>query len=123
VRSVLLRLATGMNLLPRSLRARSAAGNASKLAPVLSEIQAGGCTSMTLIAGELNARGVPAYLGGQWSTGQVRLLMKRLRLRDARQRLMNHSPGIKSENDPSPPAAVENREGRRRLRRSRRKRR
>jgi DNA invertase Pin-like site-specific DNA recombinase len=92
VRQFLMRLSPGMQL-SRSRQARAAAMNAwlARLKPTIAEIRAGGCTSMTAIARELNTRGIPAYLGGRWGACQVRVLMRRMgpQLKQARSGLEN----------------------------------
>jgi DNA invertase Pin-like site-specific DNA recombinase len=41
------------------------------LTPIIKELQAGGATTLQALADALNARGIPAARGGQWSTPQV----------------------------------------------------
>jgi len=57
--------------------ARRAASRAADLAPVISELQAAGATSLQAIADGLNGRGIPAARGGRWSPTQVARAMER----------------------------------------------
>jgi DNA invertase Pin-like site-specific DNA recombinase len=79
VRQTLAQLSGRVSLAP-SKEARSTAMTAwvAKIAPVVRDIRRSGATSATAIAGELNRRGEPAYLGGTWGRCQVRLLMMRM---------------------------------------------
>jgi len=55
-----------------------AASRAADLAPVISELQAAGVTSLRAIATELNARGIPTSRGkGEWSAVQVKRVIDR----------------------------------------------
>jgi DNA invertase Pin-like site-specific DNA recombinase len=51
---------------------------ASRLRPVIEELQAAGKTGAYSIRSALNARGIPAIGGGLWRHGQVHWLLKRL---------------------------------------------
>ena len=56
--------------------ARKAAERAADLAPVISELQAAGKTSLRAIAEGLNERGIPTARGtGSWSAAQVMRVM------------------------------------------------
>ncbi len=58
--------------------ARKAAERAADLAPVISELQAAGKTSLRAIAEGLNERGIPTARGtGSWSAAQVMRVMAR----------------------------------------------
>ena len=63
-----------------AVAAKKLAANRAALAvePVIDEIRNGGVTSLGGIARELNARGVDAVRGGQWSAVQVQRLLARL---------------------------------------------
>jgi DNA invertase Pin-like site-specific DNA recombinase len=50
---------------------------AAYIAPVLAEMKAAGTVSLHAIARGLNARGIPAVRGGEWSAVQVRRVMAR----------------------------------------------
>jgi DNA invertase Pin-like site-specific DNA recombinase len=73
--------------LGKQQRAGSARGVAAKvaeadaraayIAPVLAEMKAAGTVSLHAIARGLNARGIPAVRGGEWSAVQVRRVMAR----------------------------------------------
>src|SRR5689334_12774081 len=52
-------------------RKAAAADRAADLAPVITEIKAGGRTSLRAIAAELDARGIPAPRGGKWTAPPV----------------------------------------------------
>lgn len=51
---------------------------ARDLAPVISDIRAGGATSLRAIAAELTARGIRTRRGGIWGVGNVKALLRRL---------------------------------------------
>ena len=57
--------------------------HALDLAPVISDIRAGGATSLRAIAGELNDRGMLTRRGGRWHVSTVMSLLDRLGLREA----------------------------------------
>jgi DNA invertase Pin-like site-specific DNA recombinase len=57
--------------------ARKAAAHAADLAPVISELQAAGATSLRAIAAGLNDRGIPTIRGGEWTATQVMRVMAR----------------------------------------------
>jgi DNA invertase Pin-like site-specific DNA recombinase len=67
----------GATITPKMLRAGRAAiqkrvqARAADLAPIIKDLQAGGATTLQALADGLNARGIPAARGGQWSTPQV----------------------------------------------------
>jgi hypothetical protein len=64
-----------------SLQARQARADvrATRLAPIIAELQARGVTTLKGIAAALNERGVPPPSGhGQWRSTQVGRLLKRL---------------------------------------------
>jgi DNA invertase Pin-like site-specific DNA recombinase len=48
-----------------------ATARATDLAPIITELQAAGATSLRAIAAGLNERGIPTARGGQWSAVQV----------------------------------------------------
>ena len=50
-----------------------------RLAPVLSEVENAGSTSLRQIAAALDARGVPFAAGGRWSPQAVANLKRRVR--------------------------------------------
>ena len=50
---------------------------AADIAPVLAEMKAAGTVSLHAIARGLNARGIPAVRGGEWSAVQVRRVVAR----------------------------------------------
>jgi hypothetical protein len=58
---------------------------ASRLRPVVEELQAAGKTGAYSITSALNARGIPAIGGGLWRPGQVHWLLKRLSMVTKRQ--------------------------------------
>jgi DNA invertase Pin-like site-specific DNA recombinase len=58
---------------------------ASRLRPVIEELQAAGKTGAYSITSALNARGIPAIGGGLWRPGQVHWLLKRLSMVAKRQ--------------------------------------
>jgi DNA invertase Pin-like site-specific DNA recombinase len=51
---------------------------AADLAPTITELQAGGATSLRAIAAGLNERGIPTARGGEWTATQVMRVMERL---------------------------------------------
>lgn len=60
--------------------AAAAARRATDLAPVIAELQAGGCESLRAIAAGLNERGIPTARGeGEWSAVQVARVIERVR--------------------------------------------
>ena len=63
------------SLATRQARAR---GRASDLAPVIEELRASGAVSLRQIAAGLNARGIKAARGGEWSALQVQRVMENL---------------------------------------------
>lgn len=56
----------------RTAKTMKAAARAADLAPVISDIRAGGATSLRAIARALDDRGITAPRGGMWSATQVR---------------------------------------------------
>ena len=52
---------------------------AMDLAPIIQELQAGGCESLRAIAAGLEERGIPAARGGKWSEVQVSRLLEAAR--------------------------------------------
>jgi hypothetical protein len=63
---------TGTGEAGRKARAARANARASELAPIISELRAGGVTSSRAIATELNARGIPTPTGrGTWQAAQM----------------------------------------------------
>lgn len=71
------RAAKGNSAAIAKVKAR-AAEHAGDLAPIISDIQAAGMTSLAAIAGELNARHIQTRRGGQWHPSSVRNLMSQL---------------------------------------------
>ena len=57
--------------------ADAAARRAADLIPVISDIQAGGATSLRAIAAQLNERGIPTARGGEWTSIQVARVLAR----------------------------------------------
>ena len=55
-----------------------AQARASDLTETVKELQAAGCESSRAIAAELDARGIPAARGGNWSAAQVSRLLARV---------------------------------------------
>ncbi len=51
---------------------------ARDLAPVISDIRAGGATSLRAIAAELTARGIRTRRGGTWQVSNVKTLLERI---------------------------------------------
>jgi hypothetical protein len=63
----------------RKARTARADARASELAPIITELRAGGVTSSRAIAAELNARGIPTPTGrGSWQASQVVRVLARL---------------------------------------------
>lgn len=64
---------------PKSLATRAAKAQdfAANLGPMLSQIRAGGATTVRAIADALNERGVPTRRGGAWGPSQVQRLLER----------------------------------------------
>ena len=58
--------------------AESAAARAADLAPVITEPQASGATSLRAIAGALNDRGIPTAGGRKWFAASVRDVLARI---------------------------------------------
>ena len=56
-------------------RAREMRERAADLMPVIDEIKAKGAASLREIAARLNARGIPAARGGEWSAVQVQRIL------------------------------------------------
>src|SRR4051794_639843 len=63
--------------LGRAVRSRKAAARAVDLRPVVEEIKASGRTSLRAVAAELDARGIPAPLGGKWTAPAVMRVLDR----------------------------------------------
>jgi hypothetical protein len=64
----------------RDARRARAIARATKVAPIVAEIQAAGVTSLHGIARALNTRGVPTATGrGTWEAPQVRRVLARLK--------------------------------------------
>jgi hypothetical protein len=51
---------------------------AGDLAPVITELQASGATSLRAIASALNDRGIPMARGGNWFAASVRDVLARI---------------------------------------------
>jgi hypothetical protein len=63
----------------RAVRTARADAHAAKLAPVVTELRAGGATTLRAIAAALNARGIPTATGrGEWCGTRVRRVLARL---------------------------------------------
>jgi DNA invertase Pin-like site-specific DNA recombinase len=62
----------------RAARTKAASARANDLSPIIDHFRATGVVSLRAIAGELNARGIPAARGGYWSPTQVRRVMDRV---------------------------------------------
>ena len=62
----------------RRMNEIKAAARAADLAPVISDIKAGGAQSLRSIAAELNERGISAPRGGEWSAAQVRATIAKM---------------------------------------------
>ena len=62
----------------RAVLQERAQARAADLAPTVKELQASGCKSLRAIAEGLDARGIPAARGGNWSAVQVARLLERL---------------------------------------------
>jgi Recombinase len=58
--------------------AEAAAARPSDLAPVITELQASGATSLRAIASALNGRGIPTARGGKWFAASVRGVLARI---------------------------------------------
>jgi DNA invertase Pin-like site-specific DNA recombinase len=59
------------------LRTQKADARAIDLRPMLSELQAGGATSLRALADGLNARDIPTARGGKWTATQVARVLTR----------------------------------------------
>jgi len=63
----------------RAVRTARADARASELAPIITDAQASGATTLQAIAAELNRRGIPTATGrGEWSGKQVARVLGRL---------------------------------------------
>jgi hypothetical protein len=63
----------------RAVRTARADARAADLAPIITELQAAGATSLHALAAELNRRGIPTATGrGDWSGKQVARVLERL---------------------------------------------
>jgi DNA invertase Pin-like site-specific DNA recombinase len=62
----------------RQARTAKATRRAADLAPLIKDIRATGATSLRAIARELNAQGITAPRGGEWSAAQVAAVLKRM---------------------------------------------
>jgi DNA invertase Pin-like site-specific DNA recombinase len=58
-----------------AVRKAKAAKRSAALLPMVRDIQAGGARSLRQIAAILNARGIPAPRGGEWSAVQIRRVL------------------------------------------------
>ena len=58
--------------------AEAAATRAADLAPVITELQASGATSLRAIASALNDQGIPTARGGKWFAASVRDVLARI---------------------------------------------
>ena len=58
--------------------AEAAAARAADLAPVITELQASGATSLRAVASALNDRGIPTARGGKWFAASVRDVLARI---------------------------------------------
>lgn len=59
-------------------RSEKAHGYDQAVRPIIEQIYAGGTTSPTALARQLNALAIPAPTGGAWSCGQMRITLARL---------------------------------------------
>jgi hypothetical protein len=59
------------------VRKDKAAKRSADLLPMVKEIEASGAESLRQIAAVLNARGIPAPRGGEWSAVQVGRILPR----------------------------------------------
>jgi DNA invertase Pin-like site-specific DNA recombinase len=59
-------------------RQAKAKNRASELAPIIEELKASGAVTLRQIAAGLNARGIKAARGGEWSAFQVQRVMERM---------------------------------------------
>lgn len=59
-------------------RLNRACAHDQAVAGVICELKSAGVTSATSLARELNSRRIPAPMGGNWSSGQVRVTISRL---------------------------------------------
>ena len=60
------------------VRQERAKQRAAELAPLITELQAGGVTTLQAIAAALNARGIPTARGAMWSPVQVQRVIARM---------------------------------------------
>jgi len=58
--------------------AEATAAACGALAPMVTELQASGATSLRAIAGALNDRGIPTARGGKWFAASVRDVLARI---------------------------------------------
>lgn len=61
----------------RKVRSKTAADFVLNSIPIIKQIQATGLTSLTAIAGALNARGIRSARGGEWQPTQVKRVLER----------------------------------------------
>ena len=61
----------------RAIRTAKAQNRASDLAPTIRQLQAEGVCSLRQLAAILNAKGITAARGGNWSAAQVRSVVRR----------------------------------------------
>jgi hypothetical protein len=63
----------------RAVRTARADARAADLAPIITDLQVAGATTLQATATELNRRGIPTATGrGEWSGKQVRRVLERL---------------------------------------------
>jgi DNA invertase Pin-like site-specific DNA recombinase len=62
----------------RAIRSAKAQNRASDLAPTIRQLQSEGANSLRAVAAGLNAGGITAARGGQWSAAQVRSVLRRI---------------------------------------------
>ena len=58
------------------VRQSNAAEHRSAMLPIVKELQKSGCDTLQKVADALNAKGLTARRGGQWSSGQVHMLLR-----------------------------------------------
>ena len=61
-----------------AVRREKAKRRVADLTPVSAEIEAGGASSLPVIAAGLNQRGIPTAQSGRWSAVQVKRVLERV---------------------------------------------
>lgn len=62
----------------RAVRTAQARGRATDLAPIITQLRLEGVQSLRSLAAGLNAKGIRAARGGEWSAAQVRSVLSRI---------------------------------------------